>query len=98
MKFTVVFGPFVLIGLLSLSGCSIDAQAPSVDRITCGWDTSGPGGQTALSAFLTATDAWLNTHPGQIPPTPVNKYWLGDCPTDGVTQGPPIGEGDTPHE
>jgi hypothetical protein len=84
-----------------LTACSTEAKAPNVkteETVTCGWDTSKVGGQTALSSFLTATDAWLRLHPGEIPPAPVSEYWLGDCPTGGVTQGPPVGEGDTPHE
>jgi len=98
-RFRVKFyGALLLLGGLSLTACSSEAKAPSAEVTTCGWDTSGPEGKAALSAFLTATDLWLNAHPGQIPPAPENEYWLGDCPTDTVTHGPPIGEGDSPHE
>jgi len=92
--------PVALAGLLSLVGCSSDVGTPTsetIEAVTCGWDTSAEGGQIALSAFLTETDSWLTAHPGEIPPAPASKYWLGDCPTDGVTKGPPVGEDDSPH-
>jgi hypothetical protein len=101
MKTTAALTPIVLAGLLLLGACSSEAKAPVVkaeETVTCGWDTSAAGGQTALSDFLSETDAWLTRYPGEIPPAPESKYWLGDCPTDGVTHGPPVGEGDTPHE
>ena len=101
MKTSAVLAPVVLAGLLSLAACSGEVSSPTVETIevvTCGWDTSTAGGQAALSKFLSVTDAWLTAHPGEVPAAPVSKYWLGDCPTDGVTQGPPVGEGDSPHE
>jgi|GEM_PF-2675207 len=101
MKSMAALTPVLLAGLLSLVACGGEVSTPKVEAVevvTCGWDTSAAGGQAALSDFLSATDAWLTEHPGEIPPAPVSKFWLGDCPTDGVTQGPPIGEGDSPHE
>ena len=75
----------VLVALLALTGC---AQADSTQP--CGWDTSTPEGQLAMTERLDFVSTWIIDHPGEAPPPIDSPFWLGECPVS--TEGPPIHE------
>ena len=84
MTRTLALGCLALAAVL-VGGCGGSAAAPP-----CGWDTSTPDGQRAMTERLDVVASWLVDHPGEAPPPIDSPYWLGECPTS--TQGPPIHE------
>ena len=56
----------------------------------CGWDTTTPEGQRAMTERLNFVSVWILDNPGEPPPPIDSPYWLGECPAS--TQGPPIHE------
>ncbi len=81
----VLLAAVVAVVLLGITGCT---DAPIEQA--CGWDTSTPEGQRAMTERLDLVSNWIVDNPGEPPPPIDSPYWLGECPTS--TEGPPIHE------